>query len=186
MLSLIAVAVVEIVLIGIILYTVKLILADPSTLKVAGPGLAWTVVFALLFGYSIYLSAKKNVWSKALYSENLTECLAKLAEKELSKKNFKYKVCKSIFYGYKFDIFCTEKSAEEKTETGRLGTGNYQIIIRSWLHIKYLENLFQFKPRTGTVIHIKPHPSKASEEFKEVVRYVLLGCGLVEWAAEWY
>ena len=155
----------EVMLIVVIILVAKIVLANPRVLWEIGPGLAWAIIFAVAVGYGLYLSIMKEKWTKSIYSEEITDELAEAIKKELDARGFKYRMRKGPLKK-EFKIFSPCKG---------------DITIRVWTHFRVPLNV----PR-GTIIMVKPHPSKASEEFKEVIRYALLSCGHPELAAEWY
>ncbi len=147
------------------------LLRNPEYLWEVGPGFVWAVILTVAFGYGFLSSLKKNVWSASTYTGNYVDELAKAIKAELDRNEFKYTMSQRKLPGicYRFEIFSPYRAS---------------ITVREWTHLSY-KRIGMAVP-TGTVIEVKPHPSKAPEKFKEILRYALINTGLPEFAVDWY
>lgn len=147
------------------------LLRNPEELWKVGPGLVWAVIFTVAFGYGFFLSFTKKIWSASTYTGNYVDELAKAIKAELDKREFKYTMSQGKLLGmyYRFEVFSPYRAS---------------ITVKEWAHLSYKKCGVVIP--TGTIIEIRPHPSKAPEEFKDVIRYALISTGLPEFATDWY
>ncbi len=142
-----------------------LLIENPEELSRVWPGLLWAVIFTAAFGYGFFSSVTRRIWSASLYSENRVDDLVQAIESELSRRGLEYDL-RMIGRMYTFEVRSPLKA---------------KITVREWTHTRA-----GIPVPSGTVIEVRPHPSKAPEEFKEALRYALISTGLIELAGDWY